>query len=273
MPEFSPDRTDPQPMNANWSAISCAFLACAAFILVYWTTGKLALRWRVVLASAALLAAVPGASFALYYTHLIPETAWYYEFRSTVGVELALVMVGVAGGLAATLLPRLLLGVPFIGSAVLCIVPSIKPFLGPLGKLEDQWKDGVCLQSTPSTCGAASTATVLSDLGGNTGEEELAMQAHSYAGGTEAWYLARAARIRGYDVRFDFGDGFKTEGILPAVVGVRLGAMGHFIAVLGREGEKFVIGDPLVGREVLSLEEMKQRYVFTGFHMRVRNRS
>jgi predicted double-glycine peptidase len=256
-------------MNANWTGISCALLALAAFILVYWWGSRQCGRCRVVLTVVALLAAVPGASFALYYAKVIPEAPWYYEMRSIVGIELLIVWVGVAGGMVATLLPRTLLGLPLFVAGAFAVVPFIKPFIGPVGKLEDQWKDGVCLQSTPSTCGAASTATVLSDLGGNTGEEELAMAAHSYDRGTEAWYLARAARVRGYQVRFDFADGFNPDCGLPAVVGVLTGARGHFIAVLGREGDKFVIGDPLVGREVLSLKEMKERWEFTGFHMRV----
>ena len=42
---------------------------------------------------------------------------------------------------------------------------------------------------------------------------------------------------------------------IPAIAGVRLpssGNTGHFIAVLDRIGEKFVIGDPLEGRIVQS---------------------
>ena len=103
-------------------------------------------------------------------------------------------------------------------------------------------------------------------------ESELAAEAHSYAGGTEAWYLARAARSRGFDVNFEFSPGFSPEDGLPAVVGVRLGYIGHFIAILGQEGDKFVIGDPLNGRELLSREELEQRYDFTAFHMQIKRK-
>jgi hypothetical protein len=84
--------------------------------------------------------------------------------------------------------------------------------------------------------------------------------------------LARVARSRGFDVAFDFMPGFSPDNGLPAVVGVRLGSFGHFIPILGREGNKFIVGDPLWGRESLSLDELKSRYHFTGFHMRVRIR-
>jgi len=57
---------------------------------------------------------------------------------------------------------------------------------------------------------------------------------------------------------------------LPAIVGVRLnqvGGAGHFIAILSRHQEKFVVGDPLVGREELSTSELNERYTFTGFYL------
>jgi hypothetical protein len=53
-------------------------------------------------------------------------------------------------------------------------------------------------------------------------------------------------------VQFDFESGFSTEGVLPAVVGVRLGSTGYFIAILREEGDKFLVGDPLNGGEILS---------------------
>lgn len=225
--------------------------------------------WLVVVAG---ILAIPGVSFAVYYAHLFPEMSWYYQFRSIAGTELLMGFVGVAGGFFAALLPRLMLVLPLLGVLAISVVPILKPLIGPLAKeeLENKWDGEVCLQSTGSTCGAASTATILKLLGFVVTESEIAEEAHSYSGGTEAWYLARAARSRGCDAHFDFRSGFAPDGGLPAVVGVRLGSVGHFIPVLGREGERFIIGDPLRGREVLTLEELEKRYEFTGFHMRIK---
>ena len=103
-------------------------------------------------------------------------------------------------------------------------------------------------------------------------ESEIAAEAHSYTGGTEAWYLARASRSRGFDVDFNFSPGFAPEDGLPAVVGVLLGPVGHFIPILGREADRFIVGDPLRGRELMSRDELNQRYDFTGFHMRIKNK-
>jgi hypothetical protein len=259
-------------MHLNWLSILSAVLAFTAFFVTYRTAKKITVRKRILLSPLALIAAIPGVSFSLYYAHILPETAWYYEFRSHTGTEFLVVFIGIAGGLIATLLPRVLLIIPLLGVAAFSIVPMIKPIIGPIkaDALYDKWDDKVCLQSTGSTCGAASTATILKHFGIIAKESEIAAEAHSYAGGTEAWYLARSVRSRGLDANFDFTNGFNPEGGLPAVVGVKLGLIGHFIAVLGLENDKFVVGDPLRGRELLSREELHARYVFTGFHMRVK---
>jgi hypothetical protein len=50
-------------------------------------------------------------------------------------------------------------------------------------------------------------------------------------------------------------------------VGVRLGGVGHFIAVLDLHDDQITFADPLHGEEHLSLAEFQRRYEFTGFHM------
>ncbi len=261
-------------MNPNWLGVVSAVLAFVAFGVIYRIAKKSRPKHLFVLFLLAGLAAIPGASFAVHYAHIFPESAWYYQFRSIAGTEFLIIFLGVAGGLLAALLPRLLLILPLLGVAAFSIAPIVKPFIGPIGSvaLRDEWDGEVCLQSTPSTCGAASTATILRHLGGEATESDLAVEAHSYAGGTEAWYLARAVKSRGFDAQFDFETGFSPDGGLPAVVGVRLGTVGHFIAILGEEDGKFIVGDPLQGRELLSSEALLKRYEFSGFHMRIRKR-
>lgn len=262
-------------MNPNWLGILSAILALVAFCVVYRGVRKWSVRRRILFALAACIAALPGASLAVYYAHVIPETSWYYQFRSIAGTELLIVWIGVAGGLIATLLPRVLLIVPLLGVVAFSAAPILKPFINPIPKdaWQNTWDGEVCLQSTSSTCGAASTATILKHFGVEVTEAELAAEAHSYGGGTEAWYLARAARSRGFDVDFKFTPGFPTENGLPAVVGVRLGSIGHFIPIIGLEGNRYRVGDPLRGQERLSREELLERYEFTGFQMRIISRN
>lgn len=95
----------------------------------------------------------------------------------------------------------------------------------------------------------------------------MAQAAHSYNGGTEAWYLARYIRTKGLHPQFDFRDSFSPSVGFPALVGVKFGGAGHFIAVLDLQDDQVTLADPLRGEEHLSLSEFQQRYVFTGFHM------
>ncbi len=256
-------------MNPNWLGLAAAALTLVTFLIVYRLTKHLPSSKRIPLALALFIIALPGASFAFYYTHLLPETAWYYTFRSIAGTEFLLLPLGAAAALLATFLPRPLLLLPLLGTATFAIVPFLKPLVAPidLDTLRDRWDGPVCMQSTPSTCGAASSATIFRHLGIQITEREFARAAHSYSRGTEAWYLARAARAHGVDTHFHFADGFSPDSGLPAIVGVRLGGIGHFITILGEEGEKYIVADPLRGRELLDPAQLFDHYKFTGFHL------
>lgn len=266
-------------MNPNWFGISCALAAVAAFFLSHFYGKKMPLaqrgRWTV----AGLLLALPGASFAAYYAHWVEVPAWYYEFRSWQGSEGLLVFVGIAGGLVATFLSPVIRMLPLLAVVILVTMPFVKPFLGPFdeGALRDLWDGDVCRQSTYSTCGAASAASILKRHGITVSESVLAKEAYSYQGGTEIWYLARAMKRRGLETKMTMSEGLPdflqplsaTGKGLPAIVGVRFGHTGHFIAILSRKGDEFHLGDPLRGSEMLSREELVERYQFTGFLMHV----
>ena len=258
-------------MNLNWFGTACAVAALAGFFVSYRRGERAARDRRILLAAAASILAIPGVSFAAYYLHLLPEPSWYYEFRSWRGVECLLILVGFAGGSVATLLPRRLLILPLFCTAAFVLAPVLKPLVGPVsaGGLKNTWDGDVCLQSTASTCGAAAVATILRSCGVTATEGEVARDAYSYAGGTEAWYLARAVRKRGCRARFFHSSGLNSNVPFPAVAGVRLNGDGHFIAVLAHQGDRFQIGDPLTGGEELSQQELLERYTFTGFYMHI----
>ena len=258
-------------MAPNWIGIAAGTLSVVIFFSTYRAGRPLPTGRRTLFTLLALILAIPGASFAAYYTHLFPEPAWYYEFRSWAGTEFLILSIGLAGGL-------LCLGFSSLGRiCVLLMVvalsfgPFLKPILGALNpnELRDLWYDDVCMQSTASTCGAASVATILRHFNLNATEAVLAREAYSYVGGTEAWYLARTARRRGLNATFQFISTRHptTDLVLPALAGVRLAGAGHFIPILSFDGEAYVIGDPLVGRQSLSRPELLNRYDFTGFFM------
>ncbi|GAA5127463.1 hypothetical protein GCM10023212_32380 [Luteolibacter yonseiensis] len=143
--------------------------------------------------------------------------------------------------------------------------------MSPLDRsgLKATWEDGACLQSTESTCGPASAASIMRFLGYRASEREVAAAAFTTSSGTEAWYLARYFRARGLSPRFDFRETFDLSAGLPAIVGVRMAGFGHFIAVLEvREGMVTFV-DPLSGKRTLTEEEFRDTHEFTGFHLSV----
>ena len=224
-------------------------------------------QWPWLFAFAVL--ALPSAGFALHYLHLWGEAEWFYELRSWPGSEFLAVFLGCAGGAAAALLPRRLLALSLLAVLGLAVLPHVKPLVGPLRDEAfcEPSLDGVCRQSTLSTCGPASMVNILRHLGLSATEREIARAAFTYSGGTEAWYLARHARRRGLSARFDFRETFSPEAGLPALVGVRLGRAGHFIAVLELKNGVITFVDPLRGQDQCPLDEFQNGHDFTGFHL------
>jgi hypothetical protein len=225
----------------------------------------------------ALLLAVPGMVFFAYYTKLLGEPICLYRFRALKGTELTVAGLGLLAGfihgarLKHPLWAKQLRGftVPAI-LGVMVLAPFAKPLIRPLNRtlLADRWQDDVCLQSTPSTCGPASAATIARSLGRSVTEAELARDSLTYGGGTENWYLARALRDRGFQV--DLISIAPDAGSFPtsAIAGVKLPqGTGHFIAMIGRDAANYIYGDPLTGKSVATFDQLKTTYEFTGFFL------
>ena len=235
---------------------------------------------RLVLIVVATVLALSGLLFAAYYTKLLGEPIWLYRFRAAAATELTAAGLGLLAGFVHQarhkhpFLKRQLrsLTVP----AILVVVigaPYIKPLIRPLKKnqLIEQWKDGVCLQSTPSTCGPASAATIVSSLGKSVTAAELATESLTYAGGTENWYLVRALRKRGFTVEFRPTAPDSAEFPASAIAGVKLQqGTGHFIALISNTDSNYSGSDPLTGRFNATLAELKANYEFTGFFLVIR---
>jgi hypothetical protein len=255
-------------MGYNWFGLICGALAVLLFALVY-RAGRHAARPRLIVwIAVALLFASPGLVLAAHYARVVPEWPWFYEARSWPGSELWVVPLGVLGGCVAAWLPRRALLLPLLATTGAATGPFLKPVLAPLPEKEfrEVWTKNVCIQSTLATCGPASLATILRARGIEARERDIARAAHSYRGGTEAWYLAREARARGLRATFRREAGFPGQVRWPAIVGVKVeDGLGHFIPFLGREEGRFLVGDPMIGPERLTREELERRYRFTGF--------
>lgn len=262
-----------------------AFIATCAVFVVLTIAGAIAarrvqsLRARHISVAVGVLTAVPCIAFAAYYLHLWDEPLLLYRFRALPGSELAAGLSGwLAGWCGWTLvtqrqrLMRLSTAL-IVVFPVLLQIPYAKPWLAPLQQEEwhERWSAGVCLQTTPSTCGPSCAATLLRQHGRDVSERTLAEAAHTTAGGTECWYLVRALRALGMNVTLVATDPNPHALPWPSIAGTRLGegGSGHYVTVLGEDEHSYIIGDPLRGRVSLPRADIGKTRWFTGFFMRV----
>jgi hypothetical protein len=238
---------------------------------------KRALVW-----SICILAALPGILFAVYYLKVLSEPLWLYRFRAMAGSELSAAGLGLLGGMLQASRPswprmRKLtsaFGIPILFTFALC-APYLKPLLRPLHlpAMTNEATDGVCRQSTPSTCGPASAVTLARLAGVELDEHELARASFTSAGGTENWYLVRALRARGLQPEFMRLEANPNQLPYPAIAGVRLKyatGTGHFIPILEETNGQYQIGDPMRGPETMTLARLRELYDFTGFFLIVK---
>jgi len=224
----------------------------------------------------SLILAVPGILYAIYYFHIINDQIWFYELRSFPYSEL---LASFSGLLAGTIFYRIR-KVSQIGSLFIPValalgiyMPYMKQLQSPLDPiiLKDRWASGVCRQTSSSSCGPASSATLLKFLGVDIKESELAIECYTTESGTENWYISRAFRDRGFDVRYRMVSLPLYSIPYPSIAGVMVNGFGHFIPIIDYEDGIYVIGDPLIGREVISDTELLNKYKFTGFFMHITN--
>lgn len=226
--------------------------AWAGFGLIAWILGR-SHFWRgCVLAGLAAFAAVP-----LLRLTADPEgSEWAANFLSSQRIGFAFGSVGgvITGGAIAALfcLPkdrnrRRAICVFVITGLFVALSPRKSEILTPYEPSgEDVWKDGVCIQTTDSSCGPASLATCFRALGVPGKEDDLAAEANTSADGTLIADLGRVARSHGLSAAFHAHEQASSVP-LPAVASVTLpGKIDHFVALVERNGQRF-IADPLNG--------------------------
>ena len=246
-------------------------------------TNVSSVRLILVAGVVAVLAAVPALLFVAYYAHVLDTAAWFYAFRTVPYTELTASGLGFGAGMAAgminriplvnssRLLTRLTPAVLLLCLSLVILAPYAKPLLIPIQTLlMDRWKDGICIQTTPSTCGPSSAATLLNYFGIHATERELARECFTCGSGTENWYLARALWRRGVQTDVQIVAAQTPRPPFPSIAGTEYGGRGgsgHFITILAEENGQYLIGDPLSGRMALSSEKLRSRYFLTGFFL------
>lgn len=215
-----------------------------------------------------ILISIPAMSFIIYYFHVIDNQIWYIEFRSINNIEKLTMFLGILIGYISKLLEKkgrdtkriiIYLGM----NLIFLIIPFIKPIISPIKRnntFENEWKDGVCIQTTGSTCGPSSLATILKFYGIEKTEEEISKKAFTSGTSTEIWYLIRYARKEGLKVKVYKNKDIK-ETETPAIIGTKLGEnIGHFITILSIKDNKLIIGDSLEGKKEMTEEEFLKEY-------------
>lgn len=152
-----------------------------------------------------------------------------------------------------------------------------RPFFPDAATIGNRWVDGIALQTTPSTCGPASMATILAHYGSTETEADVAKQAYSSSRGTENWYLARYAAKLGYQYHFLIERDL-TKVPTPSIIGVNVKRInragkpsraGHFITLLDSSDGYHLIADSLSGLHRLTTEEFDQKYRYRGFVLHI----
>jgi hypothetical protein len=267
-------------MSCNPLLIPTLLLAFVFFRMGVWLWRRSGPAARWLLLPCVVVLSLPGILLAGYYLHFLDRAGWFFAFRSLPGTELTASGTGWLAGCLQGMLTgsrwQRVIGATVLASLLAfgIFLPYAKPILSPAPwhQYSDRWSDGICMQSTGSSCGPACAATILKRSGRNATELEIARDACTSATGTENWYLARVLRKRSLSVRYVVTEANPPEFPYPSIAGVSLGGpggAGHFITILDRTPDGYVFGDPLAGRLSLSREKMMKRYFFTGFFMRV----
>lgn len=168
------------------------------------------------------------------------------------------------------------------------VAPIARPLLSPASVAPaGLWKDGICLQSHPSTCAAASAVTLLQCHGIATDERSMLDACLTSRNGTVPLGLFRGLSLhatrRGHKalVASREPDQWATLGQLPNVALLRFDGLpgtrsadrllgpladgprseGHAVVVLGRTADQgWLIGDPAVGLVRWSDEDFRSYF-------------
>jgi len=234
---------------------------------------------KIILVLSTTVIAVPGVLFTVYYLHFFDQAKWFYQFRALPFTELSAAGLGLLVGILFDSaqrqhwLSQAFSPVVLLALLLWLLIPYVKPIFYSVdfADFEDRWSNGICLQTTPSSCGPASAATLLKAAGYSVSERQLAQECFTSKSGTENWYIARALRRRGFKVNYLITAVKSGYLPYPALAGVQLNnGWGHFIVVLDETECCFIIGDPLVGKRILEKHKLAQYYNFTGFFMQVK---
>lgn len=263
-------------MVFNPNLIVSVLLGILLFFITQWCFKSLCYRRAEIMfiVGSLFLALISLLIPIAYLSDMVGANPMYAQFRSLPYSELlvvavvplvSLIMLWCKVKINSTFGKSFTAGLCMVMMLFYISIPFIKPLIRPLTiTLADKWQDGVALQTTPSTCGPSSLATIFKYYGKKDSESHIALQAYTSASGTENWYLARYAATQGFHYQF-LHEVELAKVPTPAIIGVKLRHFGHFIVLLSNQNGFYEVADPLIGKIGLSIEEFESKYQYTGF--------
>jgi hypothetical protein len=254
--------------------IVIGFISGGLFIVGLWIGGRRGHASAAVFGALAVLILI---AYALWLT----DSPWLANALPVADVllwgNLQLPAAGLLGGIAwsslkSPLWQRLLLVAVLLGVGVWRESAPLfgrRPALGSA-----RWVNGVCRQTSKSSCSAAAAATLLNIYGIQSSESEMVDLCLTHVDGTCTLGLYRGLKIKTAGTAWTVWIGSPpASGIdrwpLPALVRVALPGLppdalgknvGHSIVVLRAFDGKFVIADPYAGRQVWTREQLIDAY-------------
>lgn len=136
----------------------------------------------------------------------------------------------------------------------------------------DRWKDGVCLQSAPESCGPACVATMLRYYNIIKTESEVASGVYLSKMGTDIWHLARYLHKYGLKVDVLPVSDYPEDVPVPCLVIVsQENSLGfnHCIVIFNKTINSYTIGDPQYGFFTWPKNRVFKQYKFLGYIIHV----
>lgn len=250
-------------MNAGWGIILVLiFAGCYAAGAVLGFVKKRTVTWVAAACLGVILIRVllryhPSLEYALvsYDTYVPLRPWWVFPFAFLIlGIGLKQ-MTSRTGRVVVTAFAMCLL-VLAGQRMVLTVLFDPEVCRGRVGK------DSVCRQTTGFTCGAAAAATFLGQHGVEATEGEMAELCGTNAlTGTDEFGVCRGLKRKlgesGPEIsllKADW-DGLR-KGPYPAMATIRYSFLvDHWVVVLGVEGERVAVGDPLRGKRLVTKDE------------------
>jgi hypothetical protein len=231
-----------------------------ALALLATVAGRRAPPSRALTAVAVLIALTATANVA-YYAHRFDDLPGYFRYRTWWWADYVPALSGLLVGCCLRIGHRIWRWAATAAAVVLAcsaiLGPWAKPLLMPLEPLDPagRWEDGICIQTTYSTCGPCALTNLLHRHGLATSERDLAAEAMTSGTSTELWYLARCAERRGFPTSFVAGD----AALQPdAILGKGSVGAGHFVAITRAADGTLSLADSVAGASHMTLAQARR---------------